>query len=206
MDTATTDRTPPRVSDDGRVLFTWRDLPKISPPDSYGWELYEGVLYVADSPTVSHQTVIKNLVRFLMRAVEDAGTGEVFFSPLDVVLEDTTVFQPDVIVVTTRNKRVAFDRKVFGPPEWVAEVLSPSTAAREIGRKTGLYLRHGVKEVWILDPRERWLETVRGKAGSPIRTRHGPDGTVLSTALSVSVPLSRIFGSYAARRSRPNPG
>jgi hypothetical protein len=82
----------------------------------------------------------------------------VYVAPFDVRLpksneEDDlvdTVVQPDVLIVIDRKKIDA--RGVRGAPDWVAEVLSPSTARHDQTVKLSAYERAGVREVWLIDP------------------------------------------------------
>ena len=72
-------------------------------------------------------------------------------SPLDVYIEknDRTVLQPDVVVIC--NKEVFQDDKVWGAPDMVIEILSPSTAERDLVYKLSKYRGSGVREYWIVD-------------------------------------------------------
>ena len=70
-----------------------------------------------------------------------------------------TVVQPDVLVVCNSNK---LDRPgVRGAPDWVVEVLSPSTAGPDQIKKRQLYQRHGVREYWLIHPVDRILTVYR---------------------------------------------
>jgi Uma2 family endonuclease len=73
------------------------------------------------------------------------------------------VVQPDVLIVSDPKKVDA--RGVRGAPDWVAEVLSPSTASHDQTVKLSAYERAGVREVWLVDPIERKLTLFRLGAG-----------------------------------------
>ncbi len=76
----------------------------------------------------------------------------------------TTVVQPDIVVVCDRSK--LDDRGCRGAPDWIIEILSPSSAAHDQVRKLALYERQGVREYWLAHPVDRvvtvyWMENGR---------------------------------------------
>lgn len=134
--------------------FTYADY--LTWPDDERWELIDGQAYaMCPAPTWHHQEVLMEL----SRQVANFLLGKrcrVLAAPFDVRLpkqNDTddqtdTVVQPDLVVVCDPNK---LDRAgCRGAPDWVVEVLSPSTAARDQITKRDLYQRHGVKEYWLV--------------------------------------------------------
>jgi Uma2 family endonuclease len=138
----------------------------------YGDELINGTAYVREPPSPSqwHQEVVGELYRQAANALEDSPC-RVYVAPFDVRLpksneEDdqvSTVVQPDVLIVSDLKKVDA--RGVRGAPDWVAEVLSPSTASHDQTVKVSAYERAGVREVWLIDPIDRTLTIYRLEAG-----------------------------------------
>ena len=100
--------------------------------------------------------------------------------PLDVVFADDTVLQPDIIVISERAPRPYPRRPViFGAPDFVIEVLSPSTASRDRREKLAVYARYGVREYWLVDPERARIEVFVLESGRPreegrARLRRGP--------------------------------
>jgi len=131
---------------------------------TYGDELIDGTAYVREppSPTVLHQGIVFELARQAAAALEGKSV-RVCIAPLDVRLprsteEDNlvdTVVQPDVFIVTDLEKLDA--RGVRGAPDWLVEVLSPSTARHDQAVKLPVYERAGVREVWFVHPIDRTL-------------------------------------------------
>jgi len=131
-------------------------------PEGERWELIEGVAYaMSPAPTRSHQEFVVDLV-VRLGAYLRGKPCTLLVSPIDVFLQaspgeeddDTdTVVQPDVIVVCDKDKLI--DKGVRGAPDFVVEILSPSTAMKDLGRKKALYARHGVREYWIVNPEDR---------------------------------------------------
>jgi Uma2 family endonuclease len=95
-----------------------------------------------------------------------------------------TVVQPDVFIVCDRQK--LDERGTRGAPDWVVEVLSPSTVRHDRGRKVPAYERAGVREVWLVHPIDRTLTIYRLEAG-----RYGP-ATCLE--LKGQTPLTAVPG------------
>ncbi|MBE3590383.1 MAG: Uma2 family endonuclease [Firmicutes bacterium] len=121
------------------------------PEDVRPMELLMGVLVREPSPTPDHARVAKRVFRELVRPVEDAGLGEVFLAPQDVVLAADTVVQPDVFVIAREQAGIVGER-IEGAPALVVEVESPSTAERDRTTMRLLYVVHGVKEYWFVAP------------------------------------------------------
>jgi Uma2 family endonuclease len=140
---------------------------------SYGDELISGTAYVREPPAPSwlHQEVVVELCRQIGNALEGKPC-RVCIAPLDVRLPKSTegddqvdtVVQPDVLIVSDLKKVDA--RGIRGAPDWVAEVLSPSTASHNRTVKLSAYERAGVREVWLIDPVDRTLTIYQLEAGS----------------------------------------
>ncbi|MGM0517677.1 MAG: Uma2 family endonuclease [Pseudomonadota bacterium] len=135
--------------------------------DELRYELIDGVAYaMSPSPTRHHQEVTGEIYRQAANATEGAEC-RVMIAPLDVRLprgdeaDDRidTVVQPDVLAVCDPNK--LDERGVRGAPDWVVEVLSPSTASHDHIHKRRVYERHGVTELWLVHPTDRLLTIYR---------------------------------------------
>jgi Uma2 family endonuclease len=84
--------------------------------------------------------------------------GEVFFAPIDCILSDTTIVQPDLVFLETSRLHLISARGIEGPPTLVVEVLSPTTTSIDRSTKRQLYARYGVPYYWIIDPGARTIE------------------------------------------------
>lgn len=143
-----------------RVILTYDDYAAL-PDDGRRYELYEGELIMTPSPRPRHQAVIGNLHMLMVEHVRGHGLGEVFLSPIDVILSPITVLQPDLVYIETARLGIVTERAIEGTPTLVVEVLSPSTDARDRGVKQALYARHGVPFYWIVDPAARTIQAQR---------------------------------------------
>ena len=126
-------------------------------PENERYELIDGRIYLMASPNVNHQRIIRKILRKLEDYLEGK-TCEPFMSPLDVVLfekdkkndKSQNVFQPDVFVVCDPNK--ISEKRINGAPDFVAEIVSPSSETHDYLRKFKVYFKYGVKEYWIVNP------------------------------------------------------
>ena len=139
-----------------RIVLTYADLVAM-PADGKRHELHEGEIYMTAAPRPRHQQVVGNLYLILTAHVPALGLGEVFLSPIDVILADVTVVEPDLIYLDAARLGRVSDRGIEGPPTLAIEVLSPTTAAADRGVKLQLSAKYGVPHYWIADPLERWL-------------------------------------------------
>jgi Uma2 family endonuclease len=163
---------------------------------TYGDEVIDGTAYVREppSPTFAHQIIVFELGQQIRSALKGRSC-RVFVAPLDVRLPKTgnaddqidTVVQPDVGIVSDPRKIDA--RGVCGAPDWVAEVLSPSTARYDQTLKLAAYERAGVREVWLVNPGKRTLIIYRlkkGRYGQAI-TRELKGQTALTAVRNVTI-------------------
>ena len=129
-------------------------------PEDQRVELIDGVIYDMSAPSVFHQ-VIAGSVYYQLRSFADRSGHSCtpFISPADVQLDrdEKTIVQPDIFVVCgiDRLKELLSStqgKRLCGAPDFVVEVLSPSTRAKDILIKAGKYQRAGVKEYWTVDP------------------------------------------------------
>jgi Uma2 family endonuclease len=162
------------VSPDER--YTYKEYK--SWPEGERWELIEGLAYaMSPAPTRSHQKFVVDLVVKLGVFLQGKPC-ELLVSPIDVFLpsspdeaedEVDTIVQPDVIVVCDRDKLI--EKGVRGGPEFVVEILSPSTAMKDLSKKKTLYAKHGVREYWIINPEDLSVLAYRLEGGSFGRVR-----------------------------------
>ena len=148
-----------------RVALTYRDYEAL-PNDGKRYEIHDGALSVTPAPTSRHQIVLGNLSDVLRAHVKARALGLVLFAPLDVILADTTIVQPDIVYLESSRRSALVERGVEGPPTLAVEILSPST--HTIGRQTKrqLYARYGVPYFWLVDPEALAVEVhvLHGKA------------------------------------------
>lgn len=130
-------------------------------PDEVRVELIDGVFYDMSAPTFLHQIiagrVYVQLINFMDSHEHKNCTPGI--SPLDVQLDqdDRTMVQPDVIILCDQKKNTI--KRIYGAPDFVLEVLSPSTRRKDMIKKLDKYMNAGVREYWMADP-EKEMVTV----------------------------------------------
>ena len=188
-------RTPPAPAD---TRFTYDDF-VLFPDDGKRHEIIDGEHYVTPSPNLRHQRLVKRLmfeIELYLKA--NPSSGEVFLSPLDVVLSHWDVVEPDLLFVAGDQTEILTEKNIQGPPALVVEVMSKSTRKRDAQTKRRLFERTGVREYWLVDPE---LDTVQVFRPSPegklVRAVEltAEDGHVLTTPLlpGCAIDLRELF-------------
>jgi Uma2 family endonuclease len=158
--------------------LTYQDYAAL-PDDGRRYQILDGELCVTPAPGSLHQEISGNLFIAFHAYVKAHGLGKVFVAPLDVILNDTSIVQPDVVFVATDRLERVSARGIEGAPTLVAEVLSPSTATIDRRRKRDLYARYGVTYYWIVDGDARTIEAYRlARAGYELLARMTADAPV----------------------------
>jgi len=146
---------------------TYADLEEL-PPHHVG-ELIGGELYVSPRPRPRHSRAAFRLSNALGPFDEDPGEegpgGWVLLIEPELHLGEE-VLVPDL--AGWRRERMPVLPDEVGielAPDWVCEVLSPSTAALDRNRKMGSYAREGVRHLWLVDPAAQSLEVFRLENG-----------------------------------------
>lgn len=146
-------------------------------------QLINGELIMSPAPNTNHQRVLRNLYDQLKTLNL---TGELFFAPIDLYVDHSNVFQPDLVFVKEEIKSIITERGIEGVPTLIAEVVSPSNSYVDRNLKRHKYLEIGVQEYWIVDPGNKTLEIYTSKEDKPTLYLAG-EGTVTSGVLGSSI-------------------
>lgn len=134
-----------------KTFYTLEDY--LALPEEERVELIDGQFYDMATPTSVHQAIGGYIYgQLLNHVLNRKGLCMPMMSPVDVQLDcdDKTVVQPDVMIICDRSKFQ--NGRVFGAPEFLVEVLSPSTRKKDMQLKLYKYANAGVREYWMVDP------------------------------------------------------
>lgn len=162
-----------------RVILTYKDYAAL-PADGRRYEIHGGELAVTPAPSPRHQRILRDISELVWHHVKARRLGEVFFAPIDCILSEATIVQPDLVYLDTTRLAAISHRGIEGPPTLVVEILSPTTTLIDRSTKLQLYARHGIPYYWIVDPEARTIEAYRVSGNS----------YTLATQASGSQPVS----------------
>lgn len=125
-------------------------------PEGNRAELIDGRIYDMAPPSTVHQRISMNLSAEIRNHIKSRkGSCEVFSAPFAVFLnkDDKTYVEPDISVICDKNK--LDDRGCNGAPDFIIEIVSPSSRKMDYSTKNALYSDTGVREYWIVDPEKQ---------------------------------------------------
>ena len=139
---------------EGGKRYTVADIEAL--PEGERAELIDGQMFLMASPTLTHQDILVWLSTNIWNYIkEHKGVCKVLPAPFAVYIknDDYNYVEPDISVICDRNK---LDEKgCHGAPDWVIEIVSPSSRTMDYARKQLLYEASGVREYWIVDPNKQ---------------------------------------------------
>ena len=125
-------------------------------PDGQRAELIDGQMYMMAPPRRIHQELVGQFTKVIGQYIDaHGGQCKVYPSPFAVFLnaDDRNYVEPDISVVCDKDKLDEYGCN--GAPDWVIEVISPSTDRMDYGIKLFKYRSAGVREYWIVNPTTR---------------------------------------------------
>ncbi len=144
----------------GEIILTYDDYAAL-PNDGKRYEIIEGDLFVTPAPRPKHQKAIGNLYWILRAYLQDYPIGDLYLSPIDLILSHTNIAQPDLLFLSAKKLHLVSERGIEGPPDLIVEVLSPTTEKTDRETKSRLYAKFGVPHYWLIDPETKQLEMFR---------------------------------------------
>ena len=179
---------------DAQPRLGYSDL-LVMPDDGRRYEIHGGELVVVPSALPCHQIAVTELVMLLSVYGRTSG-GIALAAPLDLVLDEHDVVQPDFVFFRAERRHLVQPYAVTrAAPDIAVEVLSPSTVSVDRGRKMRMFARYGVPEYWIVDPVRLEIEVHTLEQGA---YRQAQVATGVDTVRSVLLPdltfvAARIF-------------
>lgn len=166
------------------------------PDHTKRYEIIDGVLYMTTAPSSFHQWIVARLWQYIGVPALDQGLAYVFDAPIGVIMPGCDPVQPDYVVVLAGRASIIRDKRIFGVPDILVEVLSPGNTPYDQDVKLRAYARAGVPEYVIIDPRTRTLSHYRldGEDGFAAPTLYGPETDMSFDCLpGISVRVGDLF-------------
>ncbi|MCS7195992.1 MAG: Uma2 family endonuclease [Aquificaceae bacterium] len=175
-------------------VWTYEDYLKLEEDKRY--EIIEGELYFMPGASRKHQRVALRLTLAFTNHIERIGLGEVYIPPFDVVLSEENVVQPDLVVVLKDSLSLVKEKGIFGVPDVVVEIVSPSSLKKDTEDKRKLYASYGVKEFWLVFPEEKVIEVFRLEGSEyKVHSWGYEKGKICSKLLEgFCISLEEVFG------------
>lgn len=179
------------------ALMTAEELMELPTGEGFRYELINGELITMPASGLPHGRVTILLSTPLAQFIWDHGLGEIFAaeSGFKLTSNPDTVLATDISFITKERLAEIGELPGFlpGSPDLVVEVLSPSDRPSMVNQKTSLWLAHGAKHVWIVNPKKRTVTIYRSPSDSI--TFSGSDDLEADDILpGFRISLDRIFG------------
>lgn len=175
--------------------LTYDDYVKL-PDDGKRYEIIDGELYVNPAPVPTHQFIITNILT-AFRVYARAHGGRAAGAPIDVVLADDRIVQPDVIFIKADRFSIIGPKNILGAPHIVVEVLSDGMRRYDEIQKRQVYESSGVDEYWVVDPEIEMVRISRSIGGAYVKAEEintDEGGTITSPLLpDFSLPIEEVF-------------
>ena len=179
-----------------QIKLTYEDF-LLFPEDGKRHEIIGGEHFMTPSPVTNHQRISRRLTYFLDSHLQRTKAGEMFYAPMDVVLSDTDVLEPDIHFISDAKSSIIGEKNIQGAPDLVVEILSEGTRRMDALTKRKLYERSGILEYWIVDPELETVDVYRLDGEKYVRAAElsREAGHVIETPLlpGLRIPLAEIF-------------
>ncbi len=158
-------------------------------------QLLNGEVIEMSAPELPHQDVVLNIGIFFRQKSKELG-GKAYVAPVDVYFDELNIPQPDVIWLAPNTQcETVGAHRLSGAPDLIAEVLSPSTAHIDRKGKFRLYEKHGVREYWMVEPRDQLVEVWQHQEGRFVLLDVYGIGETFTSSLLGAVEVELIFNS-----------
>lgn len=163
------------------------------PDDLIRREIIDGKVLVTPAANIRHQLIVGRIAVALFDHVRREGGGLVLFAPVDVLLSEHDIVEPDVLFIADDRADIITEPNIKGAPTLCVEVVSNPTTDRV--RKHALYERAGVPNYWIADPRRDIVDVFRlndGRYEDAVVLRPG-DTLTLAELPGFTADVAEIF-------------
>lgn len=167
------------------------------------YELIDGEVFLQASPKTDHQLAQMVLAATLFNYF-DGQSCVPMSAPYDITIrrskDDVNVVQPDLMVICDLGEKLGEDGYYYGVPTLVIEILSESTRRNDLLKKLNLYMTGGVREYWVVDPKNKQLSiyTFEDQDIQEHLIFKAPEKACSITFPDLAIDLERMFQSIPA--------
>ena len=158
-------------------------------PEGERAELIDGKIYYMAPPSRTHQRILGAVYRKIADYIDiHQGTCEVNIAPFAVFLnkDDINYVEPDISVICDPSK--LDDKGCHGAPDWIIEIVSPSSKQMDYYKKLFKYRTAGVREYWVVDPDKNIVIVYNFEADTMIEYTFGEEVPVgIYEGLSIKI-------------------
>ncbi|HEU5052033.1 MAG TPA: Uma2 family endonuclease [Hanamia sp.] len=142
------------------ILEVWENL-----PEGTLCELINNKLIMSPSPLDIHQVILNEINIEMSLYLKKNKLGEIRIAPYDVHFSEENILQPDLLFIKKENLPKVQKNGLFGAPDLVIEILSPSSSKLDFKEKKLVYEKFAVSEYFIVDPETRSVDSFFLKKG-----------------------------------------
>ncbi len=139
-----------------KKVWTYDEYYKLNDGNQY--EVINGELKMVPAPDLSHQDISREIEFKIYNYINGLNLGKVYNAPVDVILDEKLVVQPDLIFISKENFKILKRRGIFGSPDLIVEIISKYSVKSDRHEKFKLYEKYLIKEYWIVDPSNKTIE------------------------------------------------
>ncbi|SRR6185312_10236306 len=136
------------------MLEVWERL-----PEGTLCQLINNKLIMSPAPIIIHQQILNEINIEISNFLRKNPIGKLFISPIDVHFSDENILQPDLLFIENKNLNIVHKKRLYGTPNLIIEILSPSTSQLDFEEKKSVYERFGVQEYFIVDPNTKSVDS-----------------------------------------------
>jgi len=163
------------------MLEVWESL-----PEGTLCQLINNKLIMSPAPIFIHQVVLGEIYFEIAFHLKKKKIGKVIMAPLDVHFSKQNILQPDILFIRNENLNKIQDRGLFGAPDLVVEILSPSSSNLDWEEKKIIYERYGVQEYFLVEPNSKLVTSFFLK-DSEYEEQENTKATIKSVVLNAEI-------------------
>lgn len=183
------------MSEKGKRIYTIEDIEAL--PEGQRAELLDGEMYMLACPTTTHQLLLIWLNSEIFRKIrEKSGVCKAIPAPFAVYLKNDNVnyVESDITVLCDMEK---LDQKgCHGAPDWIIEIISPSSKKKDYYLKLNAYQDAGVREYWVIDPEKKAIVVYDLEKNEPPVVYHFEDAVPVGVFEDVVIDFSQMKDYY----------